>query len=269
MPIDLIIQYCGSKNEARQQEFNECLRRNLKNPSIHSIHNLVDQPVELPEFAKNSPKFHSHPLNRWMTFRDIFNFANEHLQGRFVGVCNLDIFLDDRESNWDEAERLVRERNLVLCQSRIEFESDEKKYLDPAFSRLAFANAQDAWFFVPPIEITNVNFEIGTMGCDNAIADRFKKAGRIPVNMGGRYKIYHYDICRGKTGQITNQFHKKDRDSRGAVYSRFPEREGTYLTPEMDMVPSIDELVRMLQLDPIRRYQIISDLMTEKIRIIN
>ena len=269
MSITLIIHYCGDSREGRRQEYEECLRRNLANGHIQRIINLGLDEVELPAFAQGNPKVISHAINHRMTFRDAFEFANRHLQGQFVGIANLDTFLDDRDSDWPMAENLVRERNLVLCQSRIEFENDEKKYLDPAFSRLAFANAQDAWFFVPPVPVENIDFEIGTLGCDNALADRLKKAGKIPVNMGSRFKVFHYDLFRGKTGQNTNLVHRKESEARGTVYSRFPEREGCYLTPDFDSVQSVDEIIKALQVDPIRRYQIISDLFSEKIRIIN
>ena len=163
MSITLIIHYCGDSREGRRQEYEECLRRNLANGHIQRIINLGLDEVELPAFAQGNPKVISHAINHRMTFRDAFRFANCHLQGPFVGIANLDTFLDDRESDWPMAENLVRERNLVLCRSRIEFENDEKKYLDPAFSCLAFANVQGTWFFVPSVPVENIDFEIGIL----------------------------------------------------------------------------------------------------------
>ena len=133
MSITLIIYYCGDSREGRRQEYEECLRRNLANGHIQRIINLGLDEVELPAFAQRNPKVISHAINHRMTFRDAFRFANCHLQGPFVGIANLDTFLDDRESDWPMAENLVRERNLVLCRSRIEFENDEKSISTPLF----------------------------------------------------------------------------------------------------------------------------------------
>ena len=42
------------------------------------------------------------------------------------------------------------------------------------------------------------DFELGFLGCDNAIADRFFKAGYKVINQPVTYKIFHYDIAKGK-----------------------------------------------------------------------
>jgi len=266
--LDLIIQYYSDPRPDRRAELEYCVRRNLANRHVDSVHNLGAHDTPLPDDIRGHSKFTTVGIDHRMTFRDAFDHANRHLVGRMVGICNLDIFLDD-DSDWHSAERLVRSSSLVLCQSRTEFSPVGGMHLDPTFARLAFANAQDAWFFVAPLQLPAIDFELGTLGCDNALAERIKRAGAIPVNMASRYRILHYDVCRGKQGGNTNEMHRCEAASRGTTYSQYPEQDGCYLTPDIDMIPSIDDLLRTLAVDEIRRYQIISDIVSERIQIRN
>ena len=245
-----------------------CVRRNLANRHVDRIHSLAAHDTPIPDDIRSHRKFTPVCLDRRLTFRDAFDHANRNLAGRMVGICNLDVFLDEA-SDWASAEHLVRGRAIVLCQSRTEFSITGDTHLDPTFASLAFANAQDAWFFVAPLELPAIEFELGTLGCDNALAERIKRAGAIPVNMASRYRILHYDVCRGKQGGNTNEIHRQEALSRGTTYSQYPERDGCYLTPDIDMIPSVDDLLRTLAVDEIRRYQIVSDIVSERIQIRN
>lgn len=268
MGLELIIDYCADSRTARQEEYDFCVRQNLAHPFVQRIHNLGISSVDIPEDIRTHSKWCTAHVDRRMTFSDAFTYANERLEGKMVGICNLDIFLDGA-SDWAGAEALLRGSNVVLCQSRTEFAPPASTYLDPAFARLAHANAQDAWFFIAPLNPPAIDFEIGTIGCDNALAERIRRTGAIPVNMASRYRVLHYDVCRGKHGANTNAVHQQESQARGTVYSRFPERDGCYLTPDIDMVPSIDRLLEQLGVDEIRRYQIVSDIVTERIKIRN
>lgn len=268
MGIELIIHYCGDPREARRLEYDYCVRRNLEHPFVDRIHNLGLRGVPVAADIGGHPKWHDAFIDHRMTFRDAFAYANEHLAGRMAGVCNLDIFLD-AGSDWSAAEALLRREKLVLCQSRTEFVPPAASHLDPAFARIAHANAQDAWFFVAPVDPPAIDFEIGTLGCDNALADRIRRIGYVPVNLASRFRVMHYDLCRGKQGENTNRVHKSESETRGTVYSRFPEREGCYLVPDFDMVTSLDQLVAKLGLSPLQKYQLICDTMSRFITITN
>lgn len=268
MGIDLVIHYCGDSRAQRLAEYDLCVAKNLENPFVDAVHNLGIAAVPIPDRFRTHPKWRQVVIDRRMTFADAFRYASSTLAGRFVGICNLDIFLD-ATSDWNAAERLVRTTQIVLCQSRLEYAADGSIHRDPDFGRLAFATAQDAWFFVAPITPPSCEFEIGTMGCDNALADRLRKAGRVPVNMASRYRVLHVDNFRNKNGANTKAVHTHESIERGTVYSRFPEREGCYLVPDIDLVKSVDSLMTLLQVDDLRRYQVICDLVSERIRITN
>lgn len=268
MGIHLIIDYYTDARPDRREELLTSVRRNLSNPAVEAVYNLGSAEHLPPDDVVSHPKYASHPTDHRLTFRDAFSFANTHLAGRFVGVCNLDISLDPA-SDWSTAETLVRNDNLVLCQSRTECAADGSTHLDPVFEKVAYANAQDAWFWIAPFDPPNCDFELGTLGCDNAIADRIRKAGRIPANLASRFRILHLDLCRGKHGGNTNTVHRQEEQARSVVYSRFPEREGCYLLPDFDRVTSLDQLVAGLGLNPLQKYRVICDLMSQHIVIQN
>ena len=262
--IHLIIQYCNDGRPERAAEYDECVRRNLAHPLIASLHNLVETNTNVPDAFRSHPKYVEHVLGRWMTYRDAFDYANARLKDKVVCIANLDIFLDPA-SNWREACDIVNSQ-IVLCLSRIEWNIDGTTFRDPGFERLAFANTQDAWLFRTPIEVPNCDFEIGTLGCDNAIAHRIKQANRIPVNAGNRFRIMHYDRARGKTSGNQQAVHDADRVARPR---RRPEEEGQYLLPDIDLAKSVDQILSGLNVSDIDRYTVVCDVMSRFLRVRN
>src|SRR5436190_23791826 len=98
----------------------------------------------------------------------------------------------------------------------------------------SFANSQDAWIFRAPLEnVNHCDFCVGTLGCDNAIAHRIKQAGYLPVNAPQQFKVFHLDRVRGKTLQNQNEIFRQERKENWR--RSYPEREGQYLLPDIDM----------------------------------
>ena len=269
MGVELLIDYYHDKRPDRADEFFLCLRRNLANPEVDRVWNLGRDDESIPNDVRTHAKYRSAPAGHRLTFRKAVDFANAELPGRFVGLINLDIYLDAPPAGWAEAERLVRQSNVVLCQARCDLQPDGSIARDPGYARLAFANTQDGWFFVPPIEIPNIDFELGTLGCDNAFAHRLRVAEKLPVNMGSRYKLIHVDICRGKHAGNANSVHQSESEKRQSTYSTYPEREGCYLVPDIDMIGDLERLAQDLRLSDLQKYQIKCDLMSSVIKIKN
>lgn len=266
MPLHLIIQYCNDPRPQRQAEYDECLRRNLGNPHIAAVHNLVEPQTNVPEEFRSHAKYEEHELPRWMRYRDAFDFAATNLAEQICAIANLDIFLDPT-SDWDQAAQLM-DKNLVLCLSRIEFDPAGAPFKDPGLNQVGFANSQDAWVFRAPLNVPECDFEIGTLGCDNAIAERFKRAGKIPANLADRFRIFHFDRARGKTFANQSVVHAADRTQRGRPHPH-PERDGQYLVPNMDQVKSVDQVLNSLRVSELDRYMIICDVMSHFIKISN
>jgi hypothetical protein len=266
MALHLIIQYCNDPRPARQAEYDECLRRNLDNPHIAAVHNLVEPQTVVAEPFRLHAKHREHALPRWMTYRDAFEYASAHLSGQICALANLDIFLDPA-SLWDQVAPML-DSNLVLCLSRMEFNPDGPPFKDPGLNQMAFANSQDAWVFRAPIEVPACDFEIGTLGCDNAIAERFKRAGKVPVNLADRFRIFHYDRARGKNFANQAAVHAAEQAQRSHPHPH-PEQQGQYLVPNMDQVKSVDQVLHALRVGEIDRYMIICDIMSHFIKISN
>jgi hypothetical protein len=264
MPIHLIVQYCPHPLPARVAEYDECLRRNLANPHVAAVHNLIEPQTTVPAEFKSHPKYREHALPRWMTYKDAFDYANANLAGEICCLCNLDIFLDPTCS-WDETRSIINQ-GWVLCQSRIEFDPKGAPYKDVLFNQCAFANSQDAWLFVPPLNVNNCEFEIGILGCDNAIAHRLVHSGKQPVNLADRFRIFHYDKARGKNSLNQAEVHISEAPRRP---KKNPEREGYYLVPNFDQVRSVDAVFQMMQLSDVQRYQAVCALMSKLITINN
>ena len=262
--IHVITQYCNTPRADRAAEYDECFRRNLDNPYVAAVHNLVEPQTTVPPQFRAHPKYREKVVERWMTYADAFAYANENLDGQVACLCNLDIFLDP-SVDWDQAAATVR-NNIVLCLSRFEWNVDGTSGKDPTLDQLGFANSQDAWVFVAPIDVPRADFEIGTLGCDNAIAERIKATGRIPINAGSRFRIFHYDRARGKSMVNQHAIYAQERSHRPR---RKPEDEGQYLLPDIDTVKSVDLILDFFRVNDVDRYRIICDVMTRLMRIQN
>lgn len=258
--IHLIAQYYNDSNPDRQDEIDYCFQANLENPHIVKVHNLREPNTTVPEWLKNHPKYVEHVVDGWLKYKQVFDYAEENLPpNSTVCLCNADIFLD-HNSRWKDA-KMMLEYSLVFCQSRYEFDGEGGAKKDEALQKIAYANAQDAWLFKTPFPVRDCDFKMGKLGSDNAIADRIKNSGYIPINSPNQFKIYHYDVCRGKTGKNFLQLQKPNPEK--------PEDRGYYLLPDIDAINSVDSLINAMGLGTVHKYRVICDVMSRYIEIKN
>jgi hypothetical protein len=151
--------------------------------------------------------------------------------------------------------------SIVFCLSRYEFDGVSSAKRDEALMKIAYANAQDAWLFKTPMNVKDADFKMGKLGSDNAIADRIKNSGYIPINSPNQFKLYHFDVCRGKTGANFLDVQKPNPEK--------PEDRGYYLLPDIDAVRSVDHLIDALGLGSVHKYRVICDIMSKYIEIKN
>ena len=267
MGVHLIVDYYEDSRPERREELLLCLRRNLAHPAIEAVHNLGRMEAAPPEDIRLHPRYHAHPVGRRLTFQDALAFAAQELDGKFVGICNLDIYLDDRESNWAAAEPLVRNDGLVLCQSRFELGADGRLFRDPTYAESCFANTQDAWFFVAPLELPDAEFPVGLLGSDNAIAERIQRSGRIPVNLASRFRVIHVDRCRNKHGGNAVAVHTSEATAAGTAPGERP--QGAWLLPDFDLPLSLDALVDRFNLSPTAKYRLICETLSRMLVVKN
>jgi hypothetical protein len=178
--MHLIIQYCSHRLPARQAEYDYCVRANLANPYVEKVHNMVEPGVKVPEEFRSHPKYIEVPFERWLTYQAALAYTSANLSDKVVCLANLDIFLGSAGTNWKDLDTVLRSP-IVLCLSRTEFDGAGGFFVGDDLKGLGSATTQDAWIFLSPLSVPDCDFRLGTLGCDNAFADRIRCAGKIPV----------------------------------------------------------------------------------------
>jgi hypothetical protein len=315
--INIILQSYPETNLDRLKELKYCIRKNLENPYIKMVYDFGSGIDIFDDSDSNSKrdsdsdtflktKYKQISNTKWLTFEMAINFANTKHEfntsnkREYWCIINLDIFLDDK-SQWNTIRGQLN-NGFIYAQSRHEFNilgtgtgtgtgTDHKivASMDSNFAQLFHANTQDAWLFKTPININinnnkeiDFNFELGFLGCDNAIADRFVKAGYKVINQPITYKIFHYDIAKGKTSTNYLEKHSKETQEKTEKMikpkNKYPERIGSYLVPNYDQMLSMTggkdiDLIGLINnlggCSNFERYEFISKLFSDRIIITN
>jgi hypothetical protein len=271
--INLIIQSYKENNLERLKELEYCFKQNLENPYINSIHDFGNGFGNGFSNGTEPNKYNKYiivdnPDNKWLTYDMAFKYATAYNSdykkdttkditkdinySQFWCIINLDIFLD-KNSKWDMIKGMIN-NGYIYAQSRHEFNILNNGNLDfkmdENFAKMMHSHTQDAWLFKTPLNISNNNnnnnnnnvvdcdFEIGFLGCDNAIADRLNKCGYKVINQPITYKIFHYDIAKGKTSSNFIEKHKTESLKMEYIKpkNKYPERIGSYLVPNYDQL---------------------------------
>ena len=264
----LIQSYYNPKDKKRQEELELCLKQNCFNTSVEKVLLFLDhEDVKYPKHEK----IEVYSSVDQLTYQDAFFYAEKFYKDRICCLVNNDIFLDHGTfSDLSEIDNLTS-NNIVLSLTRHEFNVHTKiGKMDDAFRQALFAHTQDAWIWKANFQPKDTNFRLGTLGCDNAINDRLKQAGKIPMNLGSKYKVYHVDAVRGKTS--TNKF-SKEKHAEFHDFNResYPEERGQFLTPDYGMVYNLglDEFAKQLNFSDIDKYTIICEMLSRKMKIKN
>lgn len=272
--INIIMQTYNEKDSERVAEITYCILQNLENCSVKNIYNLFEEDNDdyLNKLIKNHPKYIGKSLLKRLTYLDAFKFANEYIdKNSIVCLLNLDIMLEEKFNNKELNNILIE--NVIIANSRHEIDmSNGKIYLDKTFAKGFHAHTQDAWFFKTPIHIkehVDIDFELGILGCDNAIAHRLKLCDYKLYNMPERFKIIHVDSVRGKSSKNFKQFHNSQNVEK-KIHKK-PEKDGSAMVPNYDSVKnmSIDNLVRLFNFTEQQRVLLISHILSENITINN
>ena len=219
--------------------------------------------------------------NKWMTYDMAFQYANDVSDidfGNYWCIINLDIFLDSN-SNWNLTKGKLND-GYIYAQSRhelnIPYHGDITAKMDETFAKMMHSHTQDAWLFKTPIIIRshiNYDFEIGFLGCDNAIADRLVKSGYKLINQPITYKIFHYDTAKGKTSSNFIEKHKSEfKEKKDKPKNKYPERIGSYMVPNYDQLLGSDIYIDIINIisglggcSNIESYEFISKIMSDRI----
>lgn len=267
--LNIIIQFYNEKNNDRKEELLIALTQNLNNPYVKSVINLLEKDNKhIPKEILEHPKYCEFELGKWYTYNDVFDFCNKNLKGKYCCIINLDMMLDPN-SKWGNMKNDL-DNGYIYVLSRHEFDyMNDKIELDPNFIKLFHCNTQDGWFFKTPVRINDCDFEIGLLGCDNAIADRINRSGYKMLNKSIEYKLLHIDMIKGKSSSNFLDFSKKEQGAK--IQNKKPEEKGQYVLPIYELVKgaSLDDLAKQLGLTEEERYKLICDIMSMKIKIRN
>ena len=191
----LISCYYLSDNIERQKELNDTLIYNANNKYIKQIILLNDQIYNLDFIKRNKKKIKQVSLysEGKLYFSKAIEYINHYLCGENVILSNSDIYFDN------SLELLVNKfmEKKVYCLLRYEILDNGEKDIFRHFDEPR-SDSQDSWIFKAPLDINleDVHFSFGTLGCDNIFAN-------VLYNHG--YQLYNpaYDI-------ITTHMHRTE-----------------------------------------------------------
>jgi hypothetical protein len=270
--LNIIIQTYPEKNIDRLNELILCIVSNLQNTNVKKVINLCEGSDDnyLPDVIRKHSKYVCKNGYERLTYKTAFDYSNEHLNGEMVGLINTDIMLAD-DFRIDDLHKILTDK-VVIANARheIDLSNGGKTFLDENFKQIFHANTQDAWFYKIPIQVENTDFELGLVGCDNAIAHRFQSSGYIIYNMPERFKIIHVDSLRGKNSKNFSEFHKEN-EAKKQIKNKHPENEGQLLVPNYDAVKqmSFDKFLQMLGFTEEEKVWLMTRAMSEKMKIKN
>jgi FkbM family methyltransferase len=212
--INLFCEIFVEKNFERLKEYVYCINKNIKNSNIKKIFLVCYEDLYYSniEYFENLFTNLIHPNlkiklildsnNKRFTFNKFTEICKDYFEdGEIVATTNLDIFFpdDDVWKNIDKDFFIPTRNTCSLSLSRTEYINDDYTFIDQgAWERGEFA---DAWIFKTPLKLKENSFPclvpVGSAPtCDNYMFYIMNQEYKKVFNWGGKYKIYHYDLCR-------------------------------------------------------------------------
>ena len=187
-PMILLTGFYHDPDPHRRGELLECIKRNLANDWIDEVRVFIEDataPETISELLDHR-KLRSIELGRRVTFRFLFDYANENLKGQIVLVANADIYFDEtlrRLQGYDLNRKL-------FCLSRWDVQPDGSTVF------FEHPSSQDAWIFQAPIPEMNCDFHMGLPACDNRLAWEAEQAGLLISNPSRTLHVNHLHLSR-------------------------------------------------------------------------
>jgi hypothetical protein len=171
----LITTFYIPNNETREKEINLCLQKNCENPFIKKIYLLNDKIYKLPLSEEEQNKIEQIIINSSpnykLRFDDAVNFINtcKECIGNYCILSNSDIYFDKT------LEKINNETmtNNVFALLRYDNNCEDGTISLYSKEGVPRSDSQDSWIFKSPLKTDTslLNFEFGTLGCDNVFAN--------------------------------------------------------------------------------------------------
>jgi len=171
----LITSYYLSNNIERQNEINQCLINNANNKFIKAIILLNDKIYDINFITRNKKKIKQIIINtkenqtqNRLYFNNAIEYINNNYYGDIIILSNSDIYFDNTLSHVLEDNM----ENKIYCLLRYDQKEDGTKDIFRHYDEPR-SDSQDSWIFKAPlnIDLQQVNFSFGTLGCDNIFAN--------------------------------------------------------------------------------------------------
>ncbi|MDR3646389.1 MAG: hypothetical protein P4L22_02495 [Candidatus Babeliales bacterium] len=183
----LLTSLYNETNLDRISEYIICLEANLRNKMIKKIHVMYDNSKDDDECILFNylmkRKVIIKPINKRPTYEDCFNLSNLLYPNSKIIISNADIYFDETLnllSNYNLT-------NIFIGLTRWNININETPTL---YHKLS----QDSWIFCTPIKKFKSDFELGVLGCDNALIDHVKSNNFITINPCLSIKTYHLQL---------------------------------------------------------------------------
>lgn len=170
-------------------ELLDCLKRNVENDHLDEIHLFVEESIEAGELMAAHPLLAAAKIRLItqgcrVTYRDLFDYANDRLPERRVIIANADIFFDHTLARLDTHDLSGK----LFCLSRWDVQPDgsARFFNHPA--------SQDAWIFQAPIREFPCDWQMGVPGCDNRLAWEAEHAGLAISNPSRSVRACHLHL---------------------------------------------------------------------------
>lgn len=190
--INLYASYYIDPNPARQQELDLCLLKNVLNKHINRIYLLLEYPI-VKDILSNE-KIKVIYIKGRPEYNTFFEFINERTDpSEWNIIANSDIY-------FDETVEVLNSYNgkVSVCLTRWEVEKSKTSFLNRP-------DSQDAWCVKGEIKGVDGCFTLGKCGCDNAIMDRFHKAGYKAINPSKTIKSYHLHLSGARSYDVNDK----------------------------------------------------------------
>jgi len=179
----LISTYYIPNNNERMKEINLCLQKNVDNEFIKKIILLNNQIYNIDfindPFKKINQIKISDSEEYKLKYSDAIKYININCNDEICILVNSDIYFNETLSKINRFN--ISNKMFSLLRYDLKNNNNIEIFKNWGIPR---NDSQDSWIFVSPLNVdTNlIDFEFGTLGCDNIFANIIHNTGLIVTN---------------------------------------------------------------------------------------
>ena len=168
--IYLFTQFFIHRDQKRNIEIQDCLKKNIQNPIITKIFLLNEKIFSPQELGIYHEKIQQENIGKRLTYQDVFQYVRINKLTGYFAIVNSDIFLDNTIDNLRLS--TIHEKKQMFALLRYEYNEGLGTQKSPIFGPRF--DSQDTWIFHTNFTILEnqekvMNITLGQPGCDNKI----------------------------------------------------------------------------------------------------